>query len=134
MATSESTATNNDAEFAFEPIEYGHKEVERASLPGGAVQRFANLVHDISAGSETILQLIEWDEMRADAHMEDAKAPPPVLSVTSRSTLMRLVVANMGALTQEAESLREWAYKHHTPEGRAAEREIMKHAARSDVH
>lgn len=134
MATSESTATNNDAQFEFEPFAYGHKEVEHASLPGGAVQRFADLVQDISMGSETILRLIEWDEMRGDDHKEEVGAPPPVLSVTSRSILMRLVAANMDVLSSEAERLREWAYKHHTPEGRAAERERMKHMARSDVH
>lgn len=138
MATDKSTAFQSDndrpepaCEYVFKPFAYGRSEVDHAALPGGTVQRFANLVEAIAMGSQSIMELIEWDVMREDDHETDPECPPPVLNNFHRGTLMRMVRANMGVLCGEAESIKTWAFEQHTPEGKA---EALADAMRTVQH
>lgn len=127
MATNESTAKDqpNEAakqatEYAFEACDYGWPEVEHANLPGGAVQRFADKVEAVSIGAASILRLIEWDGLRGDDHENEPETmPAPVLSDYYRGALLRMVAVNMDLLSEQAESLKRWAYLQHTAKGKA---------------
>lgn len=126
MATNESTASGDTQEpeprrtkHAFKPFEYGHEAVEHAMLPGGAVQHFANEVEAVSMGAASILRLIDWDEQCGDAHQDNPeKEPAPVLNDFHRGVLLRLVAVNMDLLTMRANDLKNWAFEHHTAEGK----------------
>lgn len=119
----EDEASKRAIDYAFRPFKYGRDEIDTATLPGGNVQRFANLVESISQGSSTILDLIEWDEMRADEHTADPAEPPPLLNRFHKGVLLRLVATHMEVLSREAEDIKSWAYDHHTDAGKAAQLE-----------
>lgn len=127
MATNESTAAAKPGapqpmEHAFEPVAYGHPEVKHASLPGGAVDRFADQVEAVSIGSASILRLIEWDELRGDDHASDPETDPaPVLNNFHRGALLRMVAVNMDLIADQASEIRRWAYRQHTAEGKTEE-------------
>jgi hypothetical protein len=109
-------------EYEFQPVKFSRPEVAQANLPGGVVQDFADEVETLSTGAATILRLIEWDEQREENNEADPEAQPsPVLNDFHRNALLRLVAANMDSLAKQADHLKGWAYRHHTPEGKTEE-------------
>lgn len=139
MAKNESAATTQTQAMGqtpktrdFQPIKFSREEVEDARLPGGAVRSFADDVHDIAAGAETILRLIEWDDLREEEHETDPDANPAhVLGAYHRNVLLRLVATNMDMLCQKADRINKWAFEQHTPEGRT---EVLADAMRTVRH
>lgn len=129
MAVQESTSTTKPAAgaprpaaHAFEPVRFSRPEVDHASLPGGAVQTYADTVETVATGSASILRLIEWDEQRKEVHESDPETnPAPVLNDFHRGALLRLVAANMDMLADQADHLKRWAYRQHTAEGKTEE-------------
>lgn len=126
MADTKSTAPEGAAaqdcrvkDFQFKPFTFGREEFDCASLPGGNVQRFANLVESLSHGSSLILNLIEWDLSRADDHETDPDEPAPLFNDFHRGVLMRLVATHMEVLSRESEDIKSWAFDQHTEAGRA---------------
>lgn len=104
----------------FKPYRIGRREVDRAMLPGDAVRNFADKVEAITQGTQTVMEILMWNESLAETQ-EDSDNPedevPPPLRPNETWKLARMVIACMADLSEDADRLMEWAYKHHTPEG-----------------
>lgn len=97
----------------FEAFQWHREETENTMLPGGAVMRFASAAQDLSLGAQTILEILERDSL-AEEH-GDRK----ILNNCDAGRLQRMVISSLRMLGDECEEIMEWAYEHHTPEGKA---------------
>jgi hypothetical protein len=127
MATNKSTAIQQDqiealrpTEYAFQPVQLGHPEINHASLPGAAVQLFADKVEAVTMGAASILRLIEWDDLRKMDYEGGTESEQlPILNNYHRGVLLRMMAVNMDLIAERASDIRTWAYEQHTTEGKA---------------
>lgn len=110
MTTDDSTA-NLSASAIFEPFQWHMEETENANLPGGAVMRLATAAHDVSRGAQTILEIIERDGLTGEGERR-------LFNDNVHGALLRMAITSLSMLGDKSDSIIEWAYKHHTPEGR----------------
>lgn len=111
MTAVDSTSCPTDTAI-FEPFQWHRDEVERAKLPGRAIMSFATKAQDISTGAKTILEILEADELAEDADRRR------LLNEAHRGHLLRMVITSLGMLGETSDEIMEWAFEHHTPEGR----------------
>jgi len=97
----------------FEPFKWHREEVDEAKLPGRAEMHFAGTVIDVTSGVQTILEMRHFDELR-----KTSETKRRLLSDARYENLARLCIASLGMLNDCATNHTDWAYKHHTPEGR----------------
>lgn len=114
MSANDFTPSNN---VIFEPFQWHREETENAMLPGGAVMRFTGAVKDLSLGAMTILEILERDELAEEG------GDPKILNKCDASRLMRIAIASLRLLGEDADEITEWAYEHHTPEGKQERQE-----------
>lgn len=81
--------------FAWHPLE---------GLDPHARQRaaFLNDTRDVIDGAHTLMQLLAWDEERAD-ELRSEPACAPLLDAAHRASLQRFVVASLGMLHARTE-------------------------------
>nr|AWD72266.1 hypothetical protein pH8NP1_p005 [Polaromonas sp. H8N] len=105
--------------YAFAPYERGHKALENVDLSGSAVQALINKIETISQGTETLLNLLQWDQANRQS-VGDGDSPNnrPVLNDYHRETLQSLAIVNLGIISNECGEFRQWAFDYHTEEGR----------------
>lgn len=90
-------------------------------LPAEAMMRFANHVKDVASGARLVMGIRHYEALN-DANNQEAESVAdlehPLFSVNQMEQLERLAMASLDLLQKESMNLMEWAYKHHTPEGR----------------
>lgn len=64
---------------------------------------FLNDARDVVQGTQTLAQLLSWDEDRRDAASTDA-GPPPLLDACQREALQRLLAVSLGLLHAQIEA------------------------------
>jgi hypothetical protein len=111
MTTTDSKSIPLDAPI-FEAFQWHQEETENASLPGGAVMRFATAARDISQGARTILEIIEIDGLAEEA------GERKLFGDYVHGTLLRMAITSLSMLGDESDSIMKWAHERHTPEGR----------------
>lgn len=112
----------------FEHYVFSRKEVDDALLPGRSVLQFVNLTHDIAAGAEVVVELLEWDDEREGFNEQR------LLSANDRSKLRRLTSASLGLLLEQCYRMRDWSYETHTEQGRKDARDYaLTKVARHDL-
>lgn len=114
MSANDFTPASNNV--IFEPFQWHRKETENAMLPGGAVMRFAGVVKDLSLGAMTILEILEHDELA------ETGGDQKMLNKCDASRLMRMAISSLQLLGEDADEVAEWAYEHHTTEGKQERR------------
>ena len=85
-------------------------------LPANAVMRLMGLARDVTFGGLSLLELLEWDDLR------EAADETKMLPAAHRSDLTRLLIASLTLLGQDVEKHMAWAYDYHTAEGIAERR------------
>ncbi|TAK82807.1 MAG: hypothetical protein EPO12_06700 [Aquabacterium sp.] len=111
----EQDAITPTEQFEHVPFRWHRDEVEKVSLPGAVVMDFAGLARDVAYGVQTLLELLETNELRK-SNME-----APLMNACDAGNLERLAITSLKVLGDSAEKLQTWAFKCHTPEGRAEE-------------
>jgi len=101
----------------FEPFKWHREEVfqPNVKLPAYTIIRFLGHTQDVASGVATIIEI----NTRDDAEKESSANPQVLLSPNDHWQLSRLSIAALKMLSDNAHELTEWAYKNHTPEGRA---------------
>jgi hypothetical protein len=77
-------------------------------LPAFAPVTFFNRARDITAGCATILELLEQDDLSEDSATDGER---PMLSISSRSELMRMTIAALSLLSEDAAARIDWVHK-----------------------
>jgi len=110
------TAEETTPEPLFEPLKYHQEEVEKVSvrLPGYPIMSFLARTRDVAGGVATILEIRE-----RNVTVTSFENPQVFLRLGDGWNLARLSIAALELLRDETDKLTKWAYKYHTPEGRA---------------
>lgn len=114
------TVKHNEPE-QLQPIVQAHKwhnealDVPGRMLPAGAVARLLDTSYDVAHGIKVIGDILAA-ELLHDGEPENYAG---ILSVPDKEALLRLATVSATMLASECERFAEWAYEHHTPEGRA---------------
>lgn len=112
----DSEMTPEDKTPVMEDFRWGMDAIydRKHTVPMAAFAMFADTVRDITSGAATTLEIACRDETAANcADME------VLLSKVDISNLERLSLAALKLLNEKAAELQDWAYDHHTPEGKA---------------
>lgn len=96
----------------FEPFRWHREETVNARLPGGAVMLFAGAVQDVSLGAQTILEILERDELA------ETSGDQKMLNKCDAGRLQRMAISSLRLLGEDAEEIMKWAYERHTPAGK----------------
>jgi hypothetical protein len=105
--TNASTDTGSSGTFSslpavqFKPFEWVQSEgcdVDRQRRAS-----FLNDARDVVQGTQTLAQLLDWDEDRRDEAATDA-GPAPLLNACQRESLQRLLAASLGLLHARIEA------------------------------
>lgn len=80
-------------------------EADRLAPSQRSLATFLNDARDIVQGTQTLIQLLNWDEGRSSeaARSSDA-APAPLLDAPHRESLLRLLSASLGLLHARIEA------------------------------
>ena len=80
-------------------------EADRLAPSQRPLATFLNDARDIVQGTQTLIQLLNWDEDRSSeaARSSDA-APAPLLDASHRESLLRLLSASLGLLHARIEA------------------------------
>lgn len=112
----------SEPEPLFQHFSLYRTEIDSATLPGGAVRRFAETVAAYAGGVNAIIQLASDDENRRVAReMSDTVQDLDRALLTAQQvwSLQRFAAAALEDLEDKTERLMQWAYDQHTAEGRA---------------
>jgi hypothetical protein len=111
MATTTNTNANTDAGCScasssfpvaqFQPFEWIPSEGLDAPRQNRA--SFLNDARDVVQGTQTLAQLLSWDEDRRDTAATDA-GPAPLFNACQRESLQRLLAASLGLLHARIEA------------------------------
>ena len=96
-----SCASSSLPTVQFKPFEWVQREGLDVSRQRHA--SFLNDARDVVQGTQTLAQLLSWDEDRRDAASSDA-GPPPLLDACQREALQRLLAVSLGLLHAQIEA------------------------------
>lgn len=86
----------------FKPFEW--IEGERIDPSHHSLAAFLNDARDVVQGTQTLIQLLDWDEDRRDAASSSAANLAPLFDACQRNALQRLLSASLGLLHARIES------------------------------
>ena len=116
MANSTLNQTENSAidKPQFQPYQWAHKAVDDANvmIPGTGFTDLASKTNELSEGIQTILEMIECNMLDRE---DDEK---PLMSPFHQGALLRMAIRSAEMLVDESQRSMDWAYRHHTVEGR----------------
>lgn len=111
MAEADTTLALDSA--TSEPLCYHFKwhsdALDNVMLPGEAVMRLTGKVRDVTSGVNTILNLLQHEDLATDGEIQ------PLMPADMRGNLARLAITSLQMLNDEAESFTDWATKYHLP-------------------
>lgn len=99
----------------FAPYQWAHAATNGIDVPCDVLMRFAEKVHQVTSGGETILKIAEVNALDGELREEDD--PKPYFNPHQMDSMMKLLRVSIEMLGGEAESLKDWAYEHRTTEG-----------------
>lgn len=121
------------AEPLLQPFNRFREAIDSISIEGRVLRRFAEEVADVVNGVRSIMVLALDDEHRAELRAdndEPSEEDRPLVSASDLWSMRRLGVRALEMLDREAYVLMDWAFDHHTPEGRAVKQQAQ-HASAS---
>jgi hypothetical protein len=96
-----SCASSSFSVALFKPYEW--VQSEGLDIDRQRRASFLNDARDVVQGTQTLAQLLNWDEDRRDAASSDA-GPPPLLDACQREALQRLLAVSLGLLHARIEA------------------------------
>ena len=98
----------------FQPYQWAHKAVDDSGvmIPGTGFADLARKTNELADGIQTILEMIECNMLHRD---DDEK---PLMSPCNQGSLLRMAIRSAEMLVNESQQSMDWAYRHHTVEGR----------------
>ena len=111
------TAEETTSAPLFDPFEYHREELEdhNVTLPAHPMIKLLGRIQDVAGGIATIIEINNRDTTEKEGYAN----PQVLLSPNDHWQLSRLSIAALKMLGDKADELTDWAYKYHTPEGRA---------------
>ena len=80
----------------FKPFEW--VQGERLDPSHQSLAALLNDARDVVQGTQTLIQLLDWDEDRRDAASSSNAGPAPLFDACQRNALQRLLCASLGLL------------------------------------
>ena len=99
----------------FAPYQWAHAATNGIDVPCDVLMRFAEKVHSVTSGGETILKIAEVNSLEGELREEDD--PKPYFNPHQMDSMLKLLRVSIEMLGGEAESLNDWAYEQRTTEG-----------------
>jgi hypothetical protein len=100
----------------FQPFAWGYQEAHALDpFAAERVRTSATTVRDLACGTALVLEMIERDQITAESegYMEGEAAPRPLLSPADHGALMRLAIAALRTVEQQAVELQEMTVRNN---------------------